>query len=146
MAVFPRRRVCLNLLRISWVFIIIWFEYGTFTASVRSCKWPDETLHTVRLFFRLPLSNLIQPKSGHDVKSVHAKPSHVLLVADPQIVDRRSYPSRGLLSTYLTRLIVDLNLRKNWRVAINKQPDAVVFLGDMMDNGRGVMSDQEYVL
>ena len=80
------------------------------------------------------------------MEPVHPKPTHVLLVADPQIVDRHSYPSRGLLLSHLSRLIIDLNLRKNWKVAINKQPDAVIFLGDMMDNGRDAMSDQECVL
>ncbi|KIM40228.1 hypothetical protein M413DRAFT_446396 [Hebeloma cylindrosporum] len=132
MAAFARRRLVLSFLRVFWVFIIIWFEYGIFTSSVRNCDWPDKTLHSA---------------SGHNVEpvhSVHAKPTHVLLVADPQIVDRHSYPSRGPLLSHLTRLIVDLNLRKNWKVAVNKQPDAVVFLGDMMDNGREAMSDQEY--
>jgi 3',5'-cyclic AMP phosphodiesterase CpdA len=74
-----------------------------------------------------------------------ASTSHVLLVADPQIVDRYSYPNRNFLFAYLTRLIVDLNLRKNWKVAIEKKPDVVVFLGDMMDNGRDSMSDAEWV-
>jgi hypothetical protein len=41
--------------------------------------------------------------------------------------------------------VVDLNLRKNWRAALRKKPDAVVFLGDMMDGGRFVMSEDEYV-
>jgi len=39
--------------------------------------------------------------------------------------------------------VVDLNLRKNWQAALRKEPDAVVFLGDMMDGGRSVMSDEE---
>ncbi|CAA7259054.1 unnamed protein product [Cyclocybe aegerita] len=42
----------------------------------------------------------------------------------------------GPLGSYLTRLVVDLNLRKNWQAALHKRPDVVVFLGDMMDNGR----------
>ena len=40
---------------------------------------------------------------------------------------------------------MDLNLRKNWWVATSKKPDAVVFLGDMMDGGRFDMSEEEYV-
>jgi hypothetical protein len=72
------------------------------------------------------------------------RPAHVLLVADPQIIDRNSYPTRSAFSAYLTRIIVDLNLRKSWRAAIKKNPDAIVFLGDMMDNGRDVMSSAEY--
>ncbi|KAF8967901.1 hypothetical protein BDZ97DRAFT_1801908 [Flammula alnicola] len=115
MAPLARRRVVVNGLRIFWVLIILWYEYATFAWSVHACNWPDSTFKT----------------------------SHVLLVADPQIIDRHSYPSRGRLASYLTRLIVDLNLRKNWRVALNKKPDIVVFLGDMMDNGRYDMSDAD---
>jgi predicted phosphodiesterase len=41
--------------------------------------------------------------------------------------------------------VVDLNLRKNWHAALQHNPDAIVFLGDMMDNGRYAMSDEELV-
>lgn len=68
-----------------------------------------------------------------------------MIVADPQILDHRSYPGRGAFLTWLSRIIVDLNLRKNWWVATSKKPDAVVFLGDMMDGGRFDMSDEECV-
>ena len=68
-----------------------------------------------------------------------------MVVADPQILDHRSYPGRSRFLTYLSRIIVDLNLRKNWWAAASKKPDAVVFLGDMMDGGRFDMSEEEYV-
>ncbi|KDR75754.1 hypothetical protein GALMADRAFT_69101 [Galerina marginata CBS 339.88] len=122
MAIFSRRRV-VNVLRILWVLIILWYELGSFSSSASDCNWPDSILYPV---------------------SVPIRPSHVLLVADPQIVDRYSYPSRGAFLSYLTRVLVDLNLRKNWRVALQKRPDVVVFLGDMMDNGRSVMPEEEY--
>jgi hypothetical protein len=73
------------------------------------------------------------------------KPIHVLLIADPQIIDQYSYPSRGPLLSWLTRLVVDLNLRKNWHASLQHKPDAIVFLGDMMDNGRYIMSNEELV-
>ncbi|EEB98997.1 hypothetical protein MPER_01394, partial [Moniliophthora perniciosa FA553] len=73
-----------------------------------------------------------------------SRPTHVLLVADPQIIDQWSYPDRNFILNWLTRFIVDLNLRKNWRAALRSQPDAVFFLGDMMDGGRVDMSDSEY--
>ena len=82
---------------------------------------------------------------GHQTSGCYPPPSHILLVADPQILDHRSYPERGPYLTYLTRIIVDLNLRKNWRAALRKKPDAVVFLGDMMDGGRFAMSSAECV-
>ena len=69
-----------------------------------------------------------------------------------------SYPERGLLLSALSQLIVDLNLRKSWAAMrswlLTEQGDpesksegntkeAVVFLGDMMDNGRSAYSDDE---
>ena len=47
--------------------------------------------------------------------------------------------------SWLTRLVADLNLRKNWHASLKHKPDAIVFLGDMMDNGRYIMSDEELV-
>jgi hypothetical protein len=43
----------------------------------------------------------------------------------------------------LTQFIVDLNIRKSWNVATQLRPNVVVFLGDMMDNGRYASSDAE---
>ena len=64
-------------------------------------------------------------------------------MADPQILDRRSYPDRPPWLMRLSQSIVDLNLRKSWRAVLRQRADAVVFLGDMMDNGRLAMSDDE---
>jgi hypothetical protein len=63
------------------------------------------------------------------------KATHVLIVADPQILDARSYPGRSSLLRTISRIFVDMNLRKAWRVAKSMRPHAVIFLGDMMDNG-----------
>ncbi|KAG9127958.1 hypothetical protein FRC07_006975 [Ceratobasidium sp. 392] len=67
-----------------------------------------------------------------------------MLIADPQVIDHRSYPGRRLWLKTLTQFIVDSNLRKSWRAAKRLYPDAVVFLGDMMDGGRYRMLDEEY--
>ena len=72
-------------------------------------------------------------------------PTHVLVVADPQLLDHRSYPGRPAILTYISQVLVDLNIRKSWREATRLEPDAVVFLGDMMDGGRFPMSDAEFV-
>ena len=69
----------------------------------------------------------------------------MLLIADPQVLDENSYPDRGPLLMTLSQFIVDLQLRKAWRTALATRPDAVVFLGDMLDNGRAERSDNEYV-
>jgi len=66
-----------------------------------------------------------------------------MLIADPQIIDHRSYPGRPEWLKALTQFIVDLNLRKSWKAAKRLSPDVVIFLGDMMDGGRYRMLDQE---
>jgi hypothetical protein len=44
----------------------------------------------------------------------------------------------------ITQHVVDFNMRKSWHALKSKlRPDAVVFLGDMMDNGRWVYSKKE---
>ncbi|XP_006461203.1 hypothetical protein AGABI2DRAFT_192735 [Agaricus bisporus var. bisporus H97] len=121
----PRNRRVVTLLRLFWLVLSLWYEHFVFQASVRSCTWP-------------------KPKAVDQQNIDGPPPSHILIIADPQILDHRSYPGRPAFLTYLTRLVVDLNLRKNWRAAIAKNPDAVVFLGDMMDGGRMDMSDDEY--
>lgn len=70
----------------------------------------------------------------------------MLLVADPQVLDHRSYPERPQWLTYISQLMVDLNMRKSWWATKQLHPEAIFFLGDMMDGGRFAMSDTEYVL
>ncbi|KAI9459089.1 Metallo-dependent phosphatase [Russula earlei] len=70
--------------------------------------------------------------------------THILLIADPQILDQRSYPERNSFLRAVSRIFVDMNLRKAWRVAKGTHPHAVIFLGDMMDNGFADMPIEEY--
>ncbi|KAI0334970.1 hypothetical protein GY45DRAFT_1351073 [Cubamyces sp. BRFM 1775] len=114
----------LNFLRFVWLVAIAWYELGTFYHHVSSCPWPDSALMA----------------SG----TSSLEPTHVLLVADPQILDHRSYPDRPPWLMRLSQFIVDLNIRKSWRATRRLHPNAVAFLGDMMDNGRVDMPDQEY--
>ena len=54
----------------------------------------------------------------------------ILVIADPQIIDRHSYPGRGPLLSALSQYVVDLNLRKSWNYAFSRlRPHAVVVLG-----------------
>lgn len=117
------RPVLVNGMRACWVLVILWCELGTFSWSLRDCAWPDALLST---------------------RSAAVQPEHVLVIADPQILDHRSYPGRNFLLTRLSQFIVDWNIRKSWRVTTKLRPDAVVFLGDMMDGGRFDMPASEY--
>ncbi|KAK7472742.1 hypothetical protein VKT23_000852 [Stygiomarasmius scandens] len=120
---FTRRGLVVNALRMLWIVVTLWYESGIFSYHAKRCLWPDSSLK---------------------VYADSASPAHLLVVADPQILDHRSYPGRPALLTYISQILVDLNLRKSWRAALNSRPDAIFFLGDMMDNGRMPASDKEY--
>ncbi|KAJ7163630.1 Metallo-dependent phosphatase-like protein [Mycena crocata] len=124
MFLLARRRLVVNALRLFWSVLALWYEHLVFTNSVHQCLWPDSGLEARR------------PQKS--------RPTHVLIVADPQILDHRSYPGRAPFLSFISQVLVDLNLRKSWRAALRTRPDIVVFLGDMMDGGRFSMSDDEY--
>lgn len=66
-----------------------------------------------------------------------ANPHHLVLVADPQIIDPHSYPGRPWPLNSLTVLVTDNYLRRGY-LAVQRQlqPDSVFFLGDLFDGGR----------
>ncbi|KIM92101.1 hypothetical protein PILCRDRAFT_810120 [Piloderma croceum F 1598] len=119
----PRHRLFIRALRLCWIAGVVWLELGTFDRALSSCHWPV-------------------PKTEDE--SDPPRISNILIIADPQILSSRSYPNRNFLLSRLTQLVVDLNLRKSWRLAMKMRPHVVVFLGDMMDNGRDEMGDHEY--
>ncbi|KAF8502047.1 Metallo-dependent phosphatase-like protein [Russula emetica] len=124
MRVLPVRvpRYSLRAVRTAWIAIILWLEIGIFVAAGVRCRWPNPGV----------------------VRENGKAATHILLVADPQILDERSYPGRSSLLRSVSRIFVDMNLRKAWRVAKRKRPHAIIFLGDMMDNGFADMHITEY--
>ncbi|KAH9998519.1 Metallo-dependent phosphatase-like protein [Russula compacta] len=114
-------RYSLRAMRFAWLAVVIWYEVGIFIAASARCHWPN-------------------PGKG--------RATHILLIADPQILSERSYPGRNSLLMTVSRIIVDINLRKAWRVAISMRPHAVIFLGDMLDDGFAhmhIIKYQKYV-
>lgn len=64
------------------------------------------------------------------------KPAHVLMIADTQI-HHSAFLADGSWWTHpVRRVVFELNMRKNWHVTARLQPDAVIFLGDMLANGK----------
>ncbi|KAH9176291.1 Metallo-dependent phosphatase-like protein [Lactarius sanguifluus] len=107
----------LKTLRTVWVAIILCCEVCVFIAAAARCRWPDLG---------------------------KGEQTRVLLIADPQILNEESYPERSPFLVTLSRIFVDMNLRKAWRVAKSMRPHAVIFLGDMMDNGFADMHITRY--
>lgn len=66
-----------------------------------------------------------------------ATPHHLVLLADPQIIDPHSYPSRPWPLSALTVLITDNYLRRGYMaMQSGLRPDTLFFLGDLFDGGR----------
>ncbi|KAK5941279.1 hypothetical protein PMZ80_006557 [Knufia obscura] len=106
-------RVPLALLLV-WILTVWWGEQSTYEGHVQKCLW----------------NNWETWKAG-------LKPHHVLLVADPQIVDPHTYPDRPWPLSSLTVLYTDLYLKRSYRTLLQQlQPDSTLFLGDLFDGGR----------
>lgn len=66
-----------------------------------------------------------------------ARPHHVVLIADPQLVDPHTYPGRPWPLSSLTISYTDLYLRRSYTyLQQSLQPDTLFFLGDLFDGGR----------
>lgn len=94
--------------------ILLWGERWIFETKVHRCDW----------------ANWENWPKG-------ANPHHLVLVADPQIVDPHSYPGRPWPLNPLTILVTDNYLRRSYlAVQRHLRPDSVFFLGDLFDGGR----------
>ncbi|PIL34189.1 hypothetical protein GSI_03900 [Ganoderma sinense ZZ0214-1] len=109
----------LDWLRLLWCTSIFWYELISFAWSLRSCSWPDTVLFPGR-----------------------KRPAHILLVADPQVRDLSTSRSSGF--TAARQHLTELALRRNWFFASRKNPDLVVFLGDILASWQLIRSDDDY--
>lgn len=107
------RRLIRLLLRATWILSLLWAEYLYFYHSIASCHWPN-----------VPSSHTLDP-------------FNILIIADPQIPSLNySYPSRPYVLQILSIHIIDQFIRKAWRLVLRAtMPDAIVFLGDLLDGG-----------
>ncbi|ORX39017.1 Metallo-dependent phosphatase-like protein [Kockovaella imperatae] len=120
-------------LRFGWVVLVVWFEIGEFFHSLSTCKFPDSQLSPSR---RSRSSNALNPL-----------PTHIVLLADPHVPHPRlSYhPDSRRWVNRFRQALDELFMRKSWNVVMRLgRVDGVIVLGDMLDWGRGNMSDQEY--
>ncbi|KAF9325914.1 hypothetical protein BG006_010620 [Podila minutissima] len=87
---------------------------------VHRCSWPE---------------NASWDKSDSAFKERY----RIAIVSDPQLTDWYSYKQTGI-ALWLTEFYTDLFMRRSFRRLHNQlQPDAVLFLGDLMDGARDTM-------
>lgn len=120
-------------LRIAVVALVTYYELITFYSHARACRFNDTPSLEPRLFDPASLDWV------DDSRFVGVEPFHALVVADPQLIDMRSYPGRGWLLRWLGVRITDGYARKAWKaVSRSRGPmgniDGVVWLGDLLDS------------
>jgi hypothetical protein len=152
----PRRRVSpplpaplLQTLRTLLVLLVLWCEYGTFYSHTALCSFDDSPSTKGRVWD----SSLAAGGGGWraDETWVGATPYHVLIVADPQLLDMRSYPGRNWILRWMGVKFTDAYARKSWnfvrRVRGKDGPlDGIVWLGDLLDSGVEIVDRKECVL
>ncbi|KAG8916164.1 hypothetical protein FRC01_003321, partial [Tulasnella sp. 417] len=65
-----------------------------------------------------------------------------MIIADPHFKDSRVYSKSAVgLSRRMREFFLRLNLRKGWNAVSRLNPQIVIVLGDMLDQGRAIMTD-----
>ncbi|MCJ1391711.1 hypothetical protein MMC18_004576 [Xylographa bjoerkii] len=97
-----------------WILILWWGERRVFQSSIQSCAW-----------------------DSWEAWPPDVVPHHVVLLADPQLVDPHTYPSRPWpLSTFTVRH-TDLYMQRAFSSLQQiLEPETAFFLGDLFDGGR----------
>ncbi|KAJ7268838.1 hypothetical protein B0H12DRAFT_1096918 [Mycena haematopus] len=113
------RTVVINSLRLGSIVVVLWGELGIYFWSLSSCKWPEAPEWRQR------------------------KPTHVLLLSDPQVRHPSVMRGEGWIKT-LGQFLYEANLKRSWHVTRRLNPHAVFFLGDMLSSGKYVRSEAEY--
>lgn len=103
-----------NLLILIWCFVLLWGEYWSFNSKTAVCEWES--------WERWPADSM---------------PHHMVLLADPQLIDAHTYPGRPWPLSALTIRHTDLYLyRAYYHLQQKLHPDTLYFLGDLFDGGR----------
>ncbi|CCC05203.1 hypothetical protein SMACR_08071 [Sordaria macrospora] len=103
-----------HLLVAAWIVVLLWGERWVFHSAVEECAWEK--------WEKWPAG---------------AEPHHLVLVADPQLIDPHSYPGRPWPLNPLTMTIVDNYIRRSYtQMQSQLDPDTIFFLGDLFDGGR----------
>ncbi|GAA6021325.1 hypothetical protein JCM11491_005804 [Sporobolomyces phaffii] len=115
--------------RLAVAVVVAWFELGTFLFAGLATRFTCTTTITDQ-----------DDEGGFTV----------LVVADPQVLDmRKSYPERSKLARWVSIAVTNRFLSKSWTAVTTTTRrtgtpvDAVVWNGDLLDNGRD-MDDDEY--
>lgn len=142
----PRRHlytVAAGILFAAWV---VELEAFNLAASDAACPWPQRNSAASSSGSpkskRAAIPSSDQQKEDNDV--------HLLILADPQILWSHAYPNLSWWLKPLPPWLADHYVRKAYRSSLRKwssdgkeRVDAVVWLGDLTDEGRRHQDDKE---
>ncbi|KAK4565261.1 hypothetical protein LTR86_003878 [Recurvomyces mirabilis] len=109
-----RISIVTSLVTLVWIYAVWYGERILFSKHINACQWDK--------WERWPAG---------------ATPHHLVLIADPQLVDPHTYPGRPWPLSTATERYTDLYMGRNFRlINANLDPNSIVFLGDLFDGGR----------
>lgn len=104
----------LGWLLLTWLVVVHYFERTSVKHALQRCQW----------------------KHWEEWDEL-ADPHRIMLIADPQIVDEHSYPTKPRIYQWWIRKIADNYLHRNYMFGQHiLDPDTNIFLGDLFDGGR----------
>ncbi|CAO3638278.1 unnamed protein product [Cunninghamella blakesleeana] len=107
------QRRMINFWRVIWIITLLIGEWYLFIMAMKGCQW----------------------KSSYD--SSISELQRIAIIADPQVTDFYSYKGRNRFLMWFTEKYSDLYMKRSYKHLTNQlQPDASLFLGDLMDGGR----------
>ncbi|CAK7895886.1 cell division control protein 1 [[Candida] anglica] len=120
----------LVVLVLAWLVVFIYHERYSPYFHAKACKWPRVSEYETVDGSETPAPD----DAGFDAQ---LETAHIMLIADPQLIDNHTYPGRNELLLDLSKHTADAYLKKNYRALTRfTQPDHIIFLGDYLDNGR----------
>lgn len=103
-----------HLLAFFWMILLLWGERWIYTNHVNVCDWKSWEKW---------------PKG--------ATPHHLVLIADPQILDPHTNPDWPWAELAVVVAVTDRYLKQSYNALLHKlHPDSLFFLGDMLEGGR----------
>lgn len=119
----------LSFLLLIWILTIHYFERIVPRQTMNACQWEKWE----------------KWDEDPNVKKQQTVPHRIALMPDPQIIDDHTYPNKSRIFNYMTTLISDNYLRRNYKFMQNiLDPDTTIFLGDLFDGGREWEDDEKW--
>ncbi|ODV59150.1 Metallo-dependent phosphatase, partial [Ascoidea rubescens DSM 1968] len=140
-----RLKLHLIILIVIWFFTFYYHERYLPYKAARSCDWSNWNHHDVG--HKYPSENNDNNNNNNNNHNINDDNNDleyykIMLIADPQLIDNHTYPNYNNFLLTLSKITSDNYLKKNFKSLSNYlKPQALIFLGDYLDNGRSSSSE-----